>query len=72
MSSAWPACVANNIEVCLTIIQRRRDPEIADGVVEAIKRELLVSWEKLKAIVEDGWITLEGDVEWYYQREWAG
>jgi osmotically-inducible protein OsmY len=63
--------VANNIEVRLPIIHRRPDPEIARDIVEAIKRDLPVSWERIKVIVEDGWITLEGEVEWQYQREWA-
>ena len=63
--------IVNDIEVRLPIIHRRPDPEIARDAVEAIKRELPLSWEKIKAIVEDGWITLEGDVEWHYQRERA-
>jgi len=63
--------IANNIEVRLSIIHRRPDSEIARDAVEAIKRDLPLSWEKIKAIVEDGWITLEGEVEWHYQRERA-
>jgi osmotically-inducible protein OsmY len=63
--------VANNIEVRLPIINRRPDPDIARDVVEEIKSELPFSWERVKAIVSDGWITLEGDVEWQYQREAA-
>jgi osmotically-inducible protein OsmY len=63
--------IANNIEVRLSIIHRRPDSEIARDAVEAIKRDLSLSWEKIKAIVEDGWITLEGEVEWHYQRERA-
>jgi osmotically-inducible protein OsmY len=27
-----------------------------------------VSWENIKVIVKDGWMTLEGEVEWQYQR----
>jgi osmotically-inducible protein OsmY len=57
--------------VRLPIIRRRPDPDIARAAAEAIKRELPLSWEKIKAIVEDGWITLEGEVEWHYQRERA-
>jgi osmotically-inducible protein OsmY len=53
--------VVNNIEVRLPIIHRRPDLEIARDAVEAIKRELPLSWEKIKVIVEDGWITLEGE-----------
>src|SRR5258705_2207637 len=63
--------IVNDIEVRLPIIHRRPDPEIARDAVEAIKRELPLSWEKIKAIVEDGWITLEGEVERHYQRERA-
>jgi osmotically-inducible protein OsmY len=63
--------IANNIEVRLAIIHRRPDPEIARDAVKAIKRNLPLSWEKIKAIVEDGQITLQGEVEWHYQRERA-
>ena len=63
--------VANNIEVRLPIIHHRPDPEIARDVVEAIQRELPFSWEKIKVLVEDRWVTLEGQVEWNYQRERA-
>jgi osmotically-inducible protein OsmY len=63
--------VANNIEVRLPIIHHRPDPEIARDAVEAIQRELPFSWEKIKLFVEDRWVRLEGDVEWYYQRERA-
>ena len=63
--------VANNIEVRIPIIHRRPDPDIARDAVEAIKRELPYSWEEIKVIVEDGLITLEGEVEWHYQRERA-
>lgn len=63
--------VANNIEVRLPIIHRRPDPDIARDAVEAIKRELPYSWDEIKVIVEDGLITLEGEVEWHYQRQRA-
>jgi len=63
--------VANNIEVRIPIIHRRPDPDIARDAVEAIKRELPYSWDEIKIIVEDGLITLEGEVEWHYQRQRA-
>jgi osmotically-inducible protein OsmY len=68
---AGVTAVANNIEVRLPIIHRRPDPEIARDVVEAIKNDLPLSWEKIKVIVADGWVELEGEVEWNYQRESA-
>jgi osmotically-inducible protein OsmY len=65
------AGVANNIEVRLPIIHRRPDPDVARDAVEAIKSELPLSWERIRVIVEDGLITLEGEVEWHYQLERA-
>jgi osmotically-inducible protein OsmY len=68
---AGVTAVANNIEVRLPIFHRRPDPEIARDVVEAIKNDLPLSCEKIKVIVADGWVELEGEVEWNYQRESA-
>jgi osmotically-inducible protein OsmY len=61
--------VANDIEVRLPIIDRRPDPEIARAAVVALKQELPYSYEFIKVVVKDGVITLEGEVEWNYQRE---
>jgi osmotically-inducible protein OsmY len=59
--------MANNIEVRLPIVHHRPDPEIARDVVEVIKNELPYFWEKVRVVVEDRWVTLEGEVEWHYQ-----
>ena len=63
--------VANDIEVRLPAIHQKPDPEIAREAVEEIKSELPYSHSLIKAVVSDGWVTLEGDVEWNYQRERA-
>src|SRR3979409_1208977 len=63
--------VANDIEVRLPVIDQRPDPEIARDVVAAIKNELPYSFERIKAVVKSGWVTLEGEVEWNFQRERA-
>lgn len=60
--------VANDIEVHLPEIDERPDPEIARDAVARIKSELPYSWEKIRAVVKNGWLTLEGEVEWNYQR----
>jgi osmotically-inducible protein OsmY len=64
--------VANDIEVRLPVIDQRPDPEIARDVVAALKADLPYSSEHIKPVVKSGWVTLEGDVEWHYQRERAG
>jgi osmotically-inducible protein OsmY len=63
--------VANDIEVRLPYINQRPDPEIARDAVSALQMELPYSSQFIKVIVKDGWVTLEGDLEWNYQRERA-
>jgi osmotically-inducible protein OsmY len=60
--------VANDIEVRLPAIDQRPDPEIARDAVAALKAELPISHDRIKVVVKDGWITLEGAVEWQYQK----
>jgi osmotically-inducible protein OsmY len=63
--------VANDIEVRLPVIDERPDPEIARDATNALKAELPYSSENVKVIVKNGWLTLEGNVEWNYSRERA-
>jgi osmotically-inducible protein OsmY len=63
--------VANDIEVRLPSVDQRPDPEIARDAVAALKAQLPISSENIKVIVKNGWITLEGEVEWQYQRQTA-
>ena len=60
--------VANDIEVRFASVDARPDPEIARDVIAQIKLELPYSHENLKAVVKKGWVTLEGNLEWNYQR----
>ncbi|WP_426437434.1 BON domain-containing protein [Bradyrhizobium genosp. P] len=63
--------VANDIEVRLPEIDRRPDPDIARDAVAALKAQLPISHDRIKVVVKDGWITLEGAVEWQYQKSTA-
>jgi len=49
----------------------RSDPEIARDVVHAIKINVMVPDEGVKAVVNEGSVTLEGMVEWDFQRRAA-
>lgn len=60
--------LANDIEVRVASVDARPDPEIARDVIAQIKLELPYSHESLKAVVKKGWVTLEGNAEWNYQR----
>jgi osmotically-inducible protein OsmY len=68
---AGVAGVANDLEVRLPAVDQRPDPEIARDAVAAIKSQLPISAEKIKVVVKNGWVTLEGIVEWQYQRTTA-
>jgi osmotically-inducible protein OsmY len=63
--------VANDLEVRLPGIDERPDPEIARDAIARSKSELPYSWEKIRAVVKNGFLTLEGEVEWNYQRQRA-
>ncbi len=63
--------VANDIEVCVSTADQRPDPEIARGAVAAIKNRLPTAWKGIKVVVTQGWVRLEGEVEWQYQRQAA-
>ena len=63
--------VANDIEVRLPSVDERPDPEIARDAVAAIKSQLPISSERIKVVVKNGWVSLEGQVEWQYQKNTA-
>jgi osmotically-inducible protein OsmY len=50
---------------------KKDDNEIADDLIKAVKLNWQIPKEKISAKVEDGWVTLEGEVEWNYQKEAA-
>jgi osmotically-inducible protein OsmY len=68
---AGVVAVANDIEVRLPNIDERPDPDIARDAIARIKSELPYAWDGIRVVVKSGWLTLEGDVEWYYQKERA-
>jgi len=63
--------VANDIEVQLPGASKRTDSEIAAEAVRALESDVFVPEDKVRVTVSKGWITLEGEVEWQYQRSAA-
>jgi osmotically-inducible protein OsmY len=63
--------VANDIEVRLPSFDQRPDPEIARDATAALSNRLSAVAEQLKVVVRNSWLTLEGEVEWDYQRQAA-
>jgi osmotically-inducible protein OsmY len=63
--------VVNDLEVKLPTRSERTDPEIARAAVEALKWNINVPDDRIIVKVSNGWVTLEGDVDWSYQKEAA-
>jgi osmotically-inducible protein OsmY len=63
--------VANDLEVKLPRGLERTDPELARAVLNALEWNTLVPHDRIKVTVDRGWVTLEGDVDYYYQAEEA-
>lgn len=49
----------------------RTDADIAMTVERALEWNVLVPDDKIRPMVEKGWVTLDGEVEWDYQRRAA-
>jgi osmotically-inducible protein OsmY len=60
--------IANDIDVKPGT---RTDPEIARDVIGAMKLDARVPDDRIKVTVQNGYVTLDGIVDWYYQREAA-
>jgi osmotically-inducible protein OsmY len=63
--------VANDLEVGLPPAHQRTDEEIARTIANALASHASVPPDSIKAVVSQGWVTLEGTVEWYYQKDAA-
>jgi osmotically-inducible protein OsmY len=63
--------VANDLQVKLPTSSERPDPELARAAVDALKWNIWVPKDRVKLKVEKGWITLEGEVDYFYQKEAA-
>jgi len=68
---AGVAGLANDIQLRIAEHDKRSDPEIAREAVSAIRAALPVVSERVKVVVNDGRVTLEGKLEWQFQRESA-
>jgi osmotically-inducible protein OsmY len=67
---AGVAAVANDIQV-KPISGAPSDPEIARAALAALKFDLPLSHDAIKVVVHEGRVTLEGKVEWDFQRTLA-
>jgi osmotically-inducible protein OsmY len=61
--------VANDLVVKLP--SQRTDPEIAREAVAVLQSHIGIPADRIKISVRNGWVTLEGTVDWQYQKTLA-
>jgi osmotically-inducible protein OsmY len=60
--------VVSELDVKLPDSGRLTDEEVAEAAVQALSWNTLVPVDQVKVRVENGWITLRGEVDWRYQK----
>ena len=60
--------VANDVEVRLPSSSERTDADIAKAAVQEREWDAFVPTDRVKVTVEKGWVTLDGEVDWQFQR----
>jgi osmotically-inducible protein OsmY len=63
--------VANEIQVQLPSAVKHNDTAIAQRAVDTLRWRSGIPAERIKATVSSGWITLEGDVNFHFQKQEA-
>lgn len=61
--------IVENIEVKFFNALTKTDAEIANEVLVGLKNNWSIPSDKLSVKVEEGWVTLDGELPWNYQRE---
>jgi osmotically-inducible protein OsmY len=49
----------------------RADPDLARAALDALQWNISVPHDRIRVKLEKGWLTLEGQVDWYYQKQAA-
>lgn len=60
--------IAQEIEVRFPADKKTDDDEIAQRALKILTWDTTIPDDKVKIKVQKGWITLTGEVDWYYQR----
>jgi osmotically-inducible protein OsmY len=60
--------VADELAVELPDAIERTDSDISQAALAALRFNVAVPAERLRVVVEGGWVTLEGEVDWLYQK----
>ena len=70
-SVAGVKAIANELIVSLASDAQRSDPELAEAVLHALNANVSIPSAGINVVVHDGWVTLSGQVSFWFQREAA-
>jgi osmotically-inducible protein OsmY len=60
--------VVNELSVRLPYSSERTDEDIAQAALNSLKWSVLIPADRIKVKVSKGWVTLEGAVDWQFQK----
>ena len=60
--------VANELDVKLASDTRMSDEDVARSCLNALRAHASVPDQRLKLVVNNGWVTIEGTVEWQFEK----
>jgi len=63
--------VADDVGIMRDGLNAQTDSELAANVANALEWDAALAGTAIKAVVRNGWVTLEGSVGWAYQRDAA-
>ena len=60
--------VADELTITLPGMSTRNDVDIAESALAALKFNIVVPRDRVQVTVANGWVSLDGEVDWQYQR----
>ena len=63
--------VANELKVELPYTSERSDEDIAETALNALKLNTLIPYNNIQIVVDNGNVTLSGEVDWQFEKEAA-
>jgi len=63
--------IVNDLTVQLPSSAERSDGDIAHSALDALRWDIEIPHDRITLKVTDGWVTLEGEVPWHFQKDSA-
>src|ERR1700733_6919637 len=67
----WDPKISSDNDISVKPLWQRTDPEIARDAIDELERHISIPSDKIKVTVKNGWVTLEGTVDYEFQKKLA-